>query len=371
MNAERLHSLVLSVQEDLKDTQVNETLGALRDSLESQVNQPQQAQHQQEVARHLQELRTALAGSITNEYSPTWVQALQGLNIYDLTGERLANRLDEIFSRNQITPSVALDEVSQVFDALQGLRTNVLSLRDGLAGLGIGAEELSPGLAELGFLVPRKAVKNDLRDFGRELQQLDRTLGVFAEVATGTREGFQVRSIASSDLSVFLDALPKVAACAAVAIERVVALYKKLLEIRRLRQELADQGVPAEKLSGIESHADEFMKAGLKPLVEEIIAEYYQGNDKKRANELRKNLESSLNEIATRVDRGYHFEVRVEPLPTAPEGEDVDPSKKHVVTILRAQPGLQFFRAQGEPILCLPESTDAADGGKNDGGQQN
>lgn len=78
-------------------------------------------------------------------------------------------------------------------------------------------------------------MSNDLRTFALELHRLDRTFGVFSELATGTREGFQVRSISSTDLTVFVDAAPEIAACTAIAVERVVALYKKLLEIRKLR----------------------------------------------------------------------------------------------------------------------------------------
>jgi hypothetical protein len=227
--------------------------------------------------------------------------------------------------------------------------------------LAVGAEELEPGTAELGVLVPRGAVSNDLHSFGRELQRLDRTFGVFAELATTTQEGFQIRTISSSDLSVYLEALPQVAACAAVAVERVVALYKKILEIRRLKSELAEQGVPEESLEGVLTHADDHMKEGLKPVVEELLDEYYEGKDKKRLNELRTYLQSSLNEIANRIDKGYHIEVRVEPPEQADaEADDGDEQAfKYIQAIQDAQPGLQFFRTEGDPILRLLEGTDA------------
>ena len=125
---------------------------------------------------------------------------------------------------------------------------------------------------------------------------------------------------------------------------------------------MADHGVTEKDLAGIESHAETYMKKGLKPVVKELIDDYWKGNDKPRENELKKNLESSLNEIANRLDRGFHIEVRVEPLVEGQEDEEQedaagDPARDHIATILRAQPGLQFFRVEGDPILQLPEAT--------------
>jgi hypothetical protein len=96
VNAERLHAIAASLAADLRATKTVETLGSLGEALENQVNQPNQPQHQESVATHWRTLQEALERSATNSYSPAWLQSLQELGAYDLTGARLAERIDEV-----------------------------------------------------------------------------------------------------------------------------------------------------------------------------------------------------------------------------------------------------------------------------------
>ncbi|MDP2664952.1 MAG: hypothetical protein Q8O97_03350, partial [bacterium] len=104
---------------------------------------------------------------------------------------------------------------------------------------------LEPGTCELGILVPRKAINNDLNEFAEDIKNLNNIFSTFSELTTGNRPGFKIRSISSSDLSVFLESTPATVAAIAVAVERIVSLYKQILEVRKLHGELKNQGVPS------------------------------------------------------------------------------------------------------------------------------
>ena len=158
----------------------------------------------------------------------------------------------------RICPNEFKKAANKVFTNTIGLEID--DLISGFEGLNIGADDIEPGECEIGVLVPRDYVKNLLNDFGEELIELNKILSVFAELSTGSRAGFEIREISSSDLSVFLDLAPAVGACLAVSIERIVALYKKLLEIRKLHNELKEQGVPKSSLKGVEEHANAVME---------------------------------------------------------------------------------------------------------------
>lgn len=123
----------------------------------------------------------------------------------------------------------------------------------------------------MGILIPRAAVDNRLRPFARELQELDRRLSVFQELATGSREGFEIESVSSSELSLFVNVTPEVGACIALAVERLVALYRDVLEIRVLRNQLADKGLEPEDLSPIDENANTRMSTGIEPVIEELM----------------------------------------------------------------------------------------------------
>jgi hypothetical protein len=359
MNAERLHAVAIAIRDDIQTTNALRLLQQLRDSLQNQVNQPGQPTYQQQVSQFLQELDSALESAKSNDFSPAWQLAIEEIGAKGLLGRELQERIREIFARNQITPSVAHQEIQSLWTELQTLSTAADQLIASFEALHIGAEELSAGECELGILVPRAAVKNRLDELAAELKTLDRTFGVFAELATGSRPGFQIRSLSSSDLTVFLDLLPQVAACVAVAVERLVALYKQLLEIRDLRQKLEEQGLPAKALQGIDGHANGHMKKGIDALVDQLVDEWGTNIDTGRKNELRTELLDALNRVANRIDKGYSIEVRVEPPPAAKdEDEQAQKKREAIVIALEASQGIQFLRPTGAPILSLPEPAD-------------
>ncbi len=367
MNIERLHAIAIAIITDIKNTKTDSTLQQLVTSLQNQVNQPQSPQFQQQVSQHLTTLYASLTNAPSNNFSPAWKQALKELGVHDLLGANLSNHVREIFERNQITPSVALQELQSLHKQLVSCKTSLEQVISSFQQLKIGAEKLEPGQCELGILVPRKAINNELNEFAHDLSELNEILGTFSELTTRNRPGFQIRSISSSDLNVFLGMLPVVAAGIAVAVERVVGVYKQILEIRKLHGELKNQGVPNKDIKGVLNYANNMMKDEIEKLVPELLDKYYDNKDKERRNELATQLRFSLNKIAKRIDKGYSVEFRVQPISDqkpAAKSDKVSKDAEHIQVILAVSRNLEFLRLEGEPILTLPESQDNAEGGK-------
>jgi len=362
MNAERLHAIATAVLEDFSQCGLPQLLSQLRDQLQNQVNQPQQPSHQQQVSNLRQQLTEKLRDAASNDFSPAWVQNLDEIGLGNLVGSRLLEQIDEIFMRNQITPSVAHQEIAKLAQAVEQSNSALSNLTSALTQLNVGVEELSPGTAELGVLVPRQAVSNRLDRFSAELGRLNQTFGTFAELSTGSRPGFALRTISSSDLTVFLNLHPEIAACTSIVVERIIALYKKLLEIRLLRKQLADQGVSDSSLQGVDSHANEHMANGITKLTDELFEKHGERHEEGRRNELRTDVTNALNQIANRIDRGYHIDIRVGPLEelTSEESETDERAalRDAIKTIRDNSERLQFLRPGGDPILTLPESTE-------------
>lgn len=353
MNAERLHAIVRAVRNDLATTASVQTLQSLRDALQNQVNQPQQANFQQQVSSLRTSLLSSLDSAPSNSFSPTWREAISELGLADLLGSRLGERIDEIFSRNQITPSVAHREIQALFDQLTLAGQMLERIELGFSHFKISAEELNPGECEVGVLVPRAAVKNNLKALGLEFAELSEILGVFSEIGSGERPDLEVREISSSDFNVFLESSVKVAACIAVAVERIVALYKQLLEIKKLRGDLKNQGVSEGNLKGVEEHANSLMSKGIETAAKEIVLNFYEGKELTRRNELEIELKRSMNKIANRIDRGFNVSVRIEPPP--PTEADAPKTVEYVASIRSAERSLQFLKTDGPPVLSLPE----------------
>ena len=123
---------------------------------------------------------------------------------------------------------MALKELQQLSQRLNAFQQALDQILAAFKQFKIGNEKLEPGECEIGMLIPRDAVGNNLNGFAQELKELIFVLNTFSEVATGTPDELSIKTISSSDLTVYLNAQAPFAACLAVAIERIVALYKQL-----------------------------------------------------------------------------------------------------------------------------------------------
>lgn len=365
MNVERLHAIAIAIIDDISSTKAESTLQQLVKALQNQASQPQAPQFQQQVSQHLTTLTTTLKDAPSNSFSPAWKETLKELGLHDLLGNNLLIRIQEIFQRNQITPSVALEELQTLNKQLTTRKASLEQIISSFRNLGIGAEELEPGKCEVGVLIPRLAINNKLNEFASDLNELNGIFGTFSELTTGTRPDFDIRSISSSDLNVFLTMLPVVAAGIAVAVERIVGIYKQILDIRKLHGELKNRGVTTKELQGVSNHANNKMKEEIEQLITELLDKYYDKKDEGRRHELTTELRFSLNKIAQRIDKGYSVEIRVQPLSeeekTAKKGGRASEDAEHIQVILAASKGLEFLRLEGEPILTLPESQNTAE----------
>jgi hypothetical protein len=354
MNAERLHAIILDLHKEMTKTNTVVKLQELINALTRVINQPHPS-HQQELSLNLLAMYNALNNAASDEFSPAWRQTVREIGGEVFFGKTLKSKIETIFTRNQITPVLALTELQQLHKELQLFNTVLDQCSASLKHLNIGDEKLSPGECEIGILIPRAAVQNKLIDFANELNELGSILNTFAEVATGSKDDLAIRTISSTDLLVHLQASVPFAAFAAACIERVVALYKNLIEIRKLNQEIRKQGVPDRNMSGIESYANEIMEKGIDKIAVEMVNEYYTKEDKSRKNELTKSVRISLNKIANRIDNGFNIEVRVAPVTKPDEKESNRILLKAIETIQAATSNMQFLKLEGNPILRLPE----------------
>ena len=238
MNTEKLYSIAQTLQADLKETQLQSLIGNLASTLQNVVSQPQQPQHQQQLSNQLEQLTKNLKASKVNDFSPLWHQVLAELGLSDLLGERLSMRIAEIFEHNKITPATAHERIKEIQASLKSKSAAIDQVVTSFNALGLESETLDAGECEVGVLIPRAFVDNKLPDLGKELEELQDIFSVFEEITTGSRPGLTVKSISSSDFGIFLNMAPEVAACTAIAVERILAMYKNYLEIKKLHNEL-------------------------------------------------------------------------------------------------------------------------------------
>jgi hypothetical protein len=279
MNVERFHVIVRALKTELENTAEASLLEQLATALQQLSADPTQQGTQQQVSQHRRDLDQALRGAASNRFSPAWREAIDELGVSDLLGDTLAEEIERIFSRNEITPATAADEINAVKQRVDALLQGLSAASLGLEFFEIGAEELNAGEFEIGFLIPRSVVRDGLESLGKEFVQLKRLLGPFTELVGEGRPDIRVRSLASSEFQVFLDSTQGVALVVATAIERVLAAYERILTIRQKRKELADEGgVPDEVLEPLSMHASQVMEDEIELIVDEIVVSAKQAD---------------------------------------------------------------------------------------------
>ena len=203
MNAERLHAVARRVRDDLAATDLPGLMQRLAEALANMASAPQDPTHQSTVSTLRSELAAALTSSVVNTFSPLERQVIDEWGVAELLGAELLATVEQIFQANQITAQTAQEQIAELVTPLQALKAQLDQLTAAMDGLSVVSEELAPGEFEIDVLLPRAAVRNELGALGVELKELDDILQPLIELATGSRPGIEIRSIGSTDFTIF------------------------------------------------------------------------------------------------------------------------------------------------------------------------
>lgn len=387
MNAERMHAVARKLREDLHETDLAGVLQRLSEAMTNMVNAPQEPSYQQNVSTLRAEIGTALRDSMVNTMSPVELQVLDEWGVSHLLGEALLEQIENAFDANQFTIQTALEQVTSFVQPVQGLQSQLDQLVGALGGLRIGAEELQPGEFEIDVLVPRAAVRDELGELGTELTELEKILLPFLELVTGSRPGITVRSVGSSDFTLYLAAAPGVAVAIAKAVDEILKVYERIQNIRKTKAEIealqlgdgADETIE-QSVGPLEAYANSAMQGGTTEIARAIVEEFKSERlPEGREFQLEIEVRRSLLKVAERIDDGYNIAVRVGELPPAEEeGEETEygdsaeaAARRELTEQVRAveertSRSRSLMNLTGSPILSLEipsEDEDGATGG--------
>ncbi len=361
MNVERLHRILIDLNDDIKTSNVITHLTQVQTHLQNQINQPNQPAHQTNLVSSLEKLYESLSSSKYNRYSPSWKEIISEISGEASLGIELKNEIEQILVSNAITPAKALNDIQVMLSDFQQFQSGIKNTLTGLGKLGFEEETLEPGECELGYTIPRLYVENKLSGLKNELAELNFILNNISEIVTGEKQEHEVKTISSSDYLLYIVIGLQVANVLSKGVERILTMYKTILEIRQLRNELKQKGVPDTETAGVESHVNTLMESEIKKIAEEAVEEHYNGNAG-RKHELENGMVIALNKLANRIDRGFKVEIRIEPLPEPAEEEQLTPEEQQrldlVQSISESANNIEYIDNLGESILGLPEEDD-------------
>lgn len=365
MNTGRLHAVLEMVARDYEKNEVLPNLQAVVNALSTSINSPTE-EHASAFRGALDRLYTALSESPTNAAVPSQVDVLKEIGGTDKVGFGLSNEIKHTLDSNKVTPANALSELQAILEVSNQFDEKVRQIIEGFEELKIPYEELDPGEAEIGVLVPWTVIDSNLNGLQKELHQFDKALQTFGELAENNPKSPVIRSVGSSLLQMFIESTPGIVLCVAAAIERLCALYKQILDIKLVRKQLKEKSLPEAAAAILEAHEQEIAEKEIEKIADDLIREFGKNRQEERLNELRTALRTALRFFAAQLDAGVDMEVRSEPPRAkdvaARESSDVkspkvkkalEQSKKTVARIKRATAAMRMLKRADTPILML------------------
>ncbi len=371
MEAERLQLVLTTVREELDNRKIQSLVAEVGASLSSSATQASTAATEK-FETELASLYAVLGACPSNDLVPSLARIMRETGAERVTGIGLARRMREQLAMNQITPAKAVEAISTLAAEIATFQAAAKSVTNGLSKLNVSADQLEATEHELGVAIPGAFIGPNLEGLAKELKSLDRHVKAFAEVTDADTASCKLRSIGTGCFEVFAVAPSATAAAIAFAIERIVVLYKSMLEIRVLRKQLVEKQAPAEALRLLEEDERKRVTRDLDTVRDEILSTYAGETkpDKARRNELKVALGQALHYLAERIDRGFDFEIRTAPVveqePAAePSGEisAAAAEERRLSNVVQQGRALRGLERVSEPVLCLPAPPEPVDNG--------
>lgn len=228
-------------------------------------------------------------------------------------GEALWSRLYEVIaahSFNHLELAVKLRE--SALDV--GRRVSSLyALSKGLGDLGVRSEQIEPGRAEVGLLLPRTVVGESLALVTAEfaaLAMLCRTVGRLQGLSNTDP---RLKTVSSEDAwQVYIDVDLHQVPFWVTALERILAQCRTSLQIRKLQVDLQSHAISRKLTDQLEQEIDRKVRSGMAALVAELCNEC--GHPTVAADDdLKEQLLSGLRHLARRLNQGSEVEINLGP----------------------------------------------------------
>lgn len=326
MNAEELRGIAETLLVHVEETDAVSLLEQLRQAVERQATNPQDPASQSAVADARSRLAESLAAGAADEFNARWRRIVDGMGIGVLLPREMLRRLDEMFLQHQVTLQVVNEGIAAMASDVTAAVEELKSLVQTLGFLHIESSHLLPGEFEAEVVIPRAEVDNSLSGLGREFEALEELIRPFVELEVGSPPPLELRQIASSDFMAAVLMTPGAAVLLSKAIDGVLAVYERVLRIRKLRQELREAGLPEETIERVEQDATELVEREIPAIVRDVMEGAASMSDGGRRNEIEIAINRSVHGIVRRVDHGFRMTVRSGPPPEEDAGDEAPDS---------------------------------------------
>ncbi|NHM04311.1 hypothetical protein [Flavobacterium celericrescens] len=263
-----------------------------------------------EITNTIQEIKNEIKLSTIEKYNKSDFEILEkigGRNYYGKWGEYT---LDDILTINSYNVNKTIEDLQEYADDRKDFTDRIERVLDDLNELGIKIHKPSGNNFEIGLLMPDSYTHKKIPFITKDLNRWDKIFKTFKELNGETPDDSELNFVSNGSLQFFIDNSPEVAVCLAVAIERIVNIYKKITEIRVTRLKLKELGINTTEQKSIEKQEKEILNNEIDKISLDIIKDFATKNiEKGRINELKIAVKGHVTYIAKCVDGGMTIEI--------------------------------------------------------------
>ena len=284
-----------------------------------------------------------------------------------LSDDELKNEVIDTLQAEAMTPAKAYEKINIINNNLSEFVGRLRAVIKALGALNVLEEDLIYGDVELGVLIPRKAIENNIRNLALEIREIDEIFKLFSVVATGTREEFEIYYISSSDPQIFIKSSMRTAVIIGAAVTWILSTLNNVADLKIKYDQIIQDGITEKSLTGFKKEIDEKIKNELEKMSVALVKQYANKKSKQDLKEDENRVRKAIKRLAPRLERDYLVGIRMgeleEPLEDD-DGENIEHSIEELElyeTLKNYSHELKSIESTGEPVLALPKLSDSDD----------
>jgi len=268
-----------------------------------------------------------LRSSKLNRLTPSNIKITKEIGADKYFGSILAENIENILSINNFNISAVATEFNKLKTERDNYISNLKSLNEIFDSFNLDMHWWSDKHKfEIGLLIPSKITsENEIPKVAKHLNKWNQIIKDVNEITGKDSSDIKIAFQDIGSLEYFFQS-PEITATAIITgVERLTALYKKILEIRKIRNDLKKYDFPKKDQNAAMKHESDVSEKEIKSITEDLFKEYgkkrFEGN---RRNEMKNALSLHLRWIAKQIDEGEIIEVNTPEIKAPKQNEKSD-----------------------------------------------
>lgn len=323
MDTEKL----LNVITDLDNEEESSSINSLLKTFVSHINASQSA----EIISTENSLKELFEQSRVNDYVSSNIEIMQTIGAKDYFGMAAYEKIKFILNNNTYNIPKTAEDLRNYINEREGFVTVLQETKKNLEFLNFASYYPEGDNYQIGLLLPDEYTHNKIATITKDLNKWDKVIKTLKELVGEPTDDTEINFVSNGTLEFFINNSPAVGMALAFAVERIVKVYKNIVEIRQARDKLKTLGLPATEQKTLEKQEKEHFSKELEKVSIDLVKEFAAKKiESGRFNELKIAIKGHVVYMAKCIDNRITIEINPPELqePKAPSEDGTIEEKK-------------------------------------------